>query len=91
MSTRESISVNSRTLTYTGLIDFGEGEMQSSHLSDKANHALVFMFQPLADEYTQCIGVFAPRAYTRHYHSKFGDKGYIIAGKNWGQGSWHRK
>lgn len=61
MSTRESISVNSRTLTYNGLIDFGEGEMQSLDVSDKANHALVFMYQPLAEKYTQCIGVFASR------------------------------
>lgn len=43
MSTRESISVNSRMLTYNGLVDFGEGEMQSSDLSEKANHTLIFI------------------------------------------------
>lgn len=42
---RESFNVNSQTLTYSGLEDFG-GEIDSSGL--KANHALVFMFQSLA-------------------------------------------
>lgn len=41
MSTRESLSVNSQTLSYDGLIHFGdEGESQPT-LSDKADHGLV--------------------------------------------------
>jgi len=55
---RESFNVNSQTLTYNGLEDFG-GEIDSSGL--KANHALVFMFQSLALNFTQSIAVFASR------------------------------
>lgn len=53
---RESLNVNSQTLTYCGLEDFS-GEADSSEL--KANHALVFMFQSLALNFTQPIAVFA--------------------------------
>lgn len=56
MFLRESLNVNSQTLTYCGLEDFG-GEVDSSEL--KANHALVFMFQSLALNFTQPIAVFA--------------------------------
>lgn len=58
MFLRESFSVNSQTLTYSGLEDFGE-ESESSGLN--ANHALVFMFQSLALNFTQPIAVFASR------------------------------
>lgn len=50
MSVRESISVNSKTLTYSGLVDFGPEDEdltslpKPSSLNDKATHALVFMF-----------------------------------------------
>lgn len=55
---RESISVNSKTLNYSGLEDFGEN-VQSSGL--KANHCLVFIFQSLAANISQPIAVFASR------------------------------
>lgn len=58
---RECISINSKKLTYNGLIDFGIDGMQSLTLDDKANHGLVIMFQPLADFYSQPIGVFASK------------------------------
>jgi len=44
MFLRESLNVNSQTLTYCGLEDFSE-EVDSSEL--KANHVLVSMFQSL--------------------------------------------
>ncbi|KAF0740072.1 Uncharacterized protein FWK35_00016710 [Aphis craccivora] len=50
MFLRESFSVNSKKLTYSGLEDFEE-ESESSGLN--ANHALVFMFQSLALNFTQ--------------------------------------
>ncbi|CAI6375478.1 unnamed protein product [Macrosiphum euphorbiae] len=65
MSVRESISVNSKTVTYSGLIDFGPKDEdltslpKPTSLNDKATHALVFMFQPLAGNYTQPIAVIA--------------------------------
>lgn len=67
ISLRESVTVNSRSLTYTGLIDFGEedGEMKNlpkaTDINSKATHGLVFMFQPISDTYTQPIGVFASK------------------------------
>lgn len=61
ISLRESVAVNSATLTYTGLVDFGCDGKQSADLSEKADHGLVIMFQPLADTYSQPIGVFASK------------------------------
>lgn len=58
ISVRESISVNSQTLTYSGLEDFG-GEIKSSGL--KANHCLVFIFQSLSTNFSQPIAVFASK------------------------------
>lgn len=54
---RESLSVNSQTLTYMGLEDFGN-ELETKG-AQKANHALVFMWQSLADNLVQPIAVFA--------------------------------
>lgn len=56
---RESISLNSRTLTYSGLEDFGV-EIDTEGTS-KANHALVFMWQSLADNLVQPIAMFASK------------------------------
>lgn len=53
---RESLQVNSQTLTYSGLENFGK-EIESSTL--KANHGLVFLFQSLGANFTQPIAVFA--------------------------------
>lgn len=56
---RSSISVNSRTLTYSGLEDFG-GELTNRE-NEKADHGLVFMWASLADSFTQPIAVFASK------------------------------
>lgn len=59
MFLRESISVNCRTLTYTGLEDCGD-EIESKHESNlKANHGLVFMWQSLGENVAQPVAVFA--------------------------------
>lgn len=59
MFLRESISVNSRTLTYTGLEDCGD-EIESKQESNlKANHGLVFMWQSLGENVAQPVAVFA--------------------------------
>jgi len=58
---RTSLDVKTRTLTYSGLEDFGgdiESKIGSSELAD---HALVFMFQSLADNVTQPISVFGSK------------------------------
>ena len=61
IATRGSVNVNTKTLSYKGLVDFGTDGEQSSEFTEKTNHGLVIMFHPLADEYTQPIAVFASR------------------------------
>lgn len=61
MSTRESVSVATKNLTYKGLIDFGSGEGRFTEFTEKADHALVIMYQMLNDSYTQPIAVFASK------------------------------
>jgi len=56
---RGSLSVNTRSLTYLGSDDFGEGF--ESRDNEKANHALVLMIQSLADNLHQPIAVFASK------------------------------
>jgi len=63
MFLRESFTVNTQTLTYTGLEDFGE---ESSGLN--SNHTLVFMFQSLALNFTRPIAVFASRGPVKGIH-----------------------
>lgn len=55
---RESIDVDSKTLTYTGIEDFGQ-DFETSGL--KANHGLVIMYQSLYANFSQPIAVFASR------------------------------
>lgn len=55
---RKEISVNSKTMTYTGLVDHGETNDQSSELAD---HGLVFAFAPFGENYLQPVAVFAPK------------------------------
>lgn len=64
---RECISVNSQTLTYSGMEDFG-GEVIGSGL--KANHGLVFVFQSLAANFVQPIAVFTSRGPVKGFYLK---------------------
>ncbi|KAF0705158.1 THAP-type domain-containing protein, partial [Aphis craccivora] len=58
---RTSLDVKTRTLTYSGLEDFG-GDIESKFVSSElTDHALVFMFQRLVDNVTQPISVFASK------------------------------
>lgn len=59
MFLRESINVNSRTLTYVGLEDMGDEIQPGLKSNKKANHGLVFMWQSLCENMTQPIAVFA--------------------------------
>lgn len=60
---RKSVAVSSKDLTYTGLTDgFDHDESDSStDINDQATHGLVFLFQPLADKFTQPVAVFASK------------------------------
>ena len=53
--------MNSRTLTYTGLTDFGDDGPQSSNVIDLASQGLVLMFQSITEKYSQPIAVFASK------------------------------
>ncbi|XP_060855841.1 uncharacterized protein LOC132933592 [Metopolophium dirhodum] len=59
MFLRESLSVNSRSLTNIGLEDFRNEELVRKNSNLKANHGLVFMWQSLAENMVQPITVFA--------------------------------
>lgn len=59
ISLRESISVNTRNLTYHGLEDYGD-ELNTKN-TGKANHALVLMIQGLSEKFHQPIAVFASK------------------------------
>lgn len=50
---RKSIAVFSKTLTYTGLTDYGKDGPQSTNINDLATHGLVLMYQSLTEKYTQ--------------------------------------
>lgn len=61
MSLRTSISVKSKTLSYSGLVNMGEDGQQSSNIDDLADHGLVVQFQSLNDKFTQPVAVFASK------------------------------
>lgn len=52
---------NSKTLSYTGLVDHRDTDQQSS---EQANHGLVFMFRPFGESYAQPVAVSASRPAT---------------------------
>lgn len=58
---RSSIAVNSRTLTYSGLEDFGDEVKEDCEEANKADHGLVLMLQSLAENFTQPIAVFSSK------------------------------
>lgn len=57
---RESINVDTKTLTYGGLEDFGKN-YSNLNSGQKADHGLVMMFQSLGSNITQPIAVFASK------------------------------
>lgn len=59
MFLRESLSLNSHSLTYIVLEDFGNEELVRKNSNLKANHGLVFMWQRLAENMVQPIAVYA--------------------------------
>jgi len=59
MFLRESLNVNTQTLTYSGLEDFGDESLSKKNSNLKANHALVMMWQSLGENMVQPIAVFA--------------------------------
>lgn len=58
---RKSLSVNSSTLTYTGLEDYGDEGVEGTCHKEYADHTLVFMWQSLSSNFCQTIGCFASK------------------------------
>lgn len=61
ITTRESVNVDTKNLSYEGLIDFGDGDTKSTDFTEKANHGLVLMFQSIDGNHCQPVAVFASR------------------------------
>ena len=60
IGTRKSIALNEKNIIYKGLQDFGTNETEAG-ITDKADHGLVLMVQPLYDNYSQPIAVFTSK------------------------------
>ena len=63
IGTRKSIALDEKNMIYKGLQDFGTNETEAG-ITDKADHGLVLMFQPLYDNYSQPIAVFTSKGPT---------------------------
>lgn len=64
MKTRKNLRLDSKTLKYTGLVDFGD-QKECGNINEIADHGLVFAFHSLMDDCTQPIAVFASQGPTR--------------------------
>lgn len=58
----KELAANSKTLTYSGLVDHGQDDGDCTEL---ANRGLVFAFAPFADSYLQPVAVFASKGPTK--------------------------
>lgn len=56
---RESIAVNSTTLTYMGLENCGNELPTENNITEKANYGLVFAFQSLSANRRICVQRFS--------------------------------
>lgn len=64
LKVRQNLLLDTTTMTYKGLEDFGEN-VPNDVDKKMANHGLVLMFQPLYDNYSQPIAVFASNGPTK--------------------------
>ena len=60
MSTRRNLLLDTKTMTYKGLEDYGDNQLKDAD-QEMADHGLVIMFQPLYDNYSQPIAIFASK------------------------------
>jgi len=65
---RESVEVNTNSLTYSGLVDFGGDNIDTQHSGEKADRGLVFLFQSLGCSFSQPIGVFVSKGNVKGYY-----------------------
>lgn len=65
MSVRSSIEVDMKTMTFSGIQDYGnEHERNSKNIKDQVDHALVFMFSCLYFNFHQSIAMFGSKSTT---------------------------
>lgn len=62
MSTRKNIQLDQKSMSYKGLVDFGDNKEKG--IDEMADHRLVFVFQTLMGDFTQPIAVFASKGST---------------------------
>ena len=60
---RKNIALDEKNMIHKALQDFGTNETEAG-ITDKADHGLVLMFQPLYDNYSQPIAVFTSKGLT---------------------------
>ena len=65
VSVRKSLKTDLRTMRYQGVVNFGEQEAKSTDPNELADHALVFSFSSLGENYFQTIGCFGSKGPTR--------------------------
>ena len=58
MSTRKNLLLDQKTMTFKGVTDLGDDAPKNVE-TEMADHALVLIFQPLYENYSQPISVFA--------------------------------
>jgi len=64
MIVRKSLKTDPKTLRYQGVVDFGNDDIASTKNEALADHALVFGFSSLRENYFQPIGCFAAKGAT---------------------------
>lgn len=62
MKARQCVRLKPHDLSYSGLVDFGQDDEVAANVDEKADYALVFMYQPLENVHAaQPISIFAAR------------------------------
>lgn len=61
VSVRKGLKTDAKTMKYQGVVDFGDSESGSTEPGDLADHALVFGFSSLIENYFQPIGCFSSK------------------------------
>lgn len=66
MSVRTSRDVNVKTMKFNGVVDFGDDiEIPSNDVEQLADHALVFLFSSLGENFKQPVAVYAAKNATK--------------------------
>lgn len=64
IAVRKALKTDLKTMRYQGVVNFGEQNAESTHPDELADHALVFSFSSLGENYFQTIGCFGAKGAT---------------------------